>query len=133
VRWCAAAPSPDDGSTLALRYAGGGEWQLLRACGVQRLCFLDGGSGTCGAAPQCAPPPPLAAPPSPAGCAAGAPLRSQPAASADVSALTRLGGLAVSLVARGVAPAFVCDGVPGRVRRTWRSQLWRAAHCAPRS
>jgi hypothetical protein len=43
----AAAPSPDDGSTLALRYAGGGEWQLLRACGVQRLCFLDGGSSTC--------------------------------------------------------------------------------------
>jgi hypothetical protein len=42
----AAAPSPDDGSTLALRYAAG-EWQLLRACGVQRLCSLDGDSGAC--------------------------------------------------------------------------------------
>jgi hypothetical protein len=112
----AAAPSPDDGSTLALRYAAG-EWQLLRACGVQRLCFLDDDSGACdAAAPQCAsppPPPPLpplphTPPPPPDGCAAGAPLRSQAAASADVAALSTLAGLSVSLIARGVSPPFAC-------------------------
>jgi hypothetical protein len=33
----AAAPSPDDGSAFALRYATGGEWQLLRAWSYKRV------------------------------------------------------------------------------------------------